>query len=270
LSGHNKMKIVLIGAGNVATHLGKKLVEVGEEVVQVYSRSLSNASELATTLGARPHDDLYGLTAHADLYIIAVSDDAIAEVVKKLGHLPLEDKLVVHTSGATPSKLFEAALSLERTGVFYPLQTFTKGRQLDFSEIPICIFASQPADLEVLEALARKLSSHVYQVNDAQRAWLHLAAVFVNNFTNHLFEIGHSTLKKQQLPFEMLLPLIRETVAKLDGSAPKLKQTGPAVRNDWTTTERHLTQLNGRGDLQDIYRILTKHIKRTHEDNWKH
>ncbi len=264
------MKIVLIGAGNVATHLGRKLVEVGEEVVQVFSRNLDNATELATALGARPFDDIYGLTARADLYIIAVSDDAIEEVVKKLGHLPLGEKLVVHTSGATPSKVFEATPALERTGVFYPLQTFTKGKETDFSEVPICVFASQSADLQLLEELARKLSPHVYTVNDAQRAWLHIAAVFVNNFTNHLFEIGHSTLKKQQLPFEMLLPLIRETVAKLDGSSPKFKQTGPAVRQDWNTTERHLTLLNGRGDLQEIYRMLTKHIKRTHADNWKH
>ncbi len=264
------MKIALIGAGNVATHLGRKLVEVGEEVVQVFSRSLPKATELAKVLGARPIDDLYGLTARADLYIIAVHDDAIVDVVKKIGEFVPEDKLVVHTSGATPAKVFEAAPELNRTGVFYPLQTFTKGRQLDFSEVPICLSVSQPADLQVLETLALKLSPHVYKVNDAQRAWLHLAAVFVNNFTNHLFEIGHSSLKKQQLPFEMLLPLIRETVAKLDSGPPKLMQTGPAVRHDWKTTERHLTMLNGRGDLQDIYRILTKHIKRVHEDNWKH
>ena len=264
------MKIVLIGAGNVATHLGRKLVEVGEEVVQVFSRNLLKATELATALGARPFDDLYGLTARADLYIIAVHDDAIADVVKKLGEFVLETKLVVHTSGATPAKVFEAAPGLSRTGVFYPLQTFTKERQLDFSEVPICVSASQTADLEVLEAFARKLSPHVYQINDTQRSWLHLAAVFVNNFTNHLFEIGHSSLKKQQLPFEMLLPHIRETVAKLDSGPPKAMQTGPAVRQDWTTSERHLTMLNGRGDLQDIYRVLTKHIKRTHEDNWKH
>ncbi len=264
------MKIVLIGAGNVATHLGRKLVETGEKVVQVYSRSLPNAAELANSLGAKPFDDLFGLTAKADLYIIAVSDDAIAEVVKKLGQMPLEEKLVVHTSGATPSKVFESAPTLERTGICYPLQTFTKGKPIDFSEVPICVDAAQPADLEVLESLAKKISQHVYHVNDAQRAWLHVAAVFVNNFTNHLFEIGHSILKKQQLPFEMLLPLIQETVAKLDSGSPKAMQTGPAVRQDWTTTERHLTMLNGRGDLQEIYRILTKHIKRTHADNWKH
>ncbi|MBI5916065.1 MAG: DUF2520 domain-containing protein [Bacteroidetes bacterium] len=264
------MKIVLIGAGNVATHLGRKLVEVGEQVVQVFSRNLLKATELATALGARPIDNLYGLNARADLYIIAVHDDAIAEVVEKLGEFELEDKLVVHTSGATPAKVFDAAPELNRTGVFYPLQTFTKGRQLDFSEVPICISASQTDDLQVLEVLALKLSPHVYKVTDAQRAWLHLAAVFVNNFTNHLFEIGHSSLKKQQLPFEMLLPLIRETVAKLDSGPPKAMQTGPAVRHDWTTTERHITLLNGRGDLQEIYRVLTKHIKRTHADNWTH
>lgn len=263
------MKIVLIGAGNVATHLGRKLVEVGEEVVQVFSRSLPNAKALADELGARSVDDLYGVTAKADMYIIAVHDDGIAEVLKKIEGFA-QDKLVVHTSGATPSKVFEAAPELNRTGVFYPLQTFTKGRQLDFSEVPICVDAAQSGDLEVLESLALKLGAHVYKINDAQRASLHLAAVFVNNFTNHLFEIGHSTLKKQQLPFDILMPLIRETVAKLDAGTPREMQTGPAVRHDWKTTERHLTLLNHRGDLQEIYRVMTKHIKRTHADNWKH
>lgn len=253
----------------MATHLGTKLVEVGEEVVQVYSRSLPKATELAKALGARPIDDLYGLTAKADLYIIAVHDSAIAEVLKKIEEIVV-DKMVVHTSGATPAKVFEAAPDLVRTGVFYPLQTFTKERKVDFSEVPICLSAADETDLNLLELLALKLSTNVYKVTDAQRAWLHLSAVFVNNFTNHLFEIGHSCLKKQKLPFEMLLPLIQETVAKLDGGQPKLVQTGPAVRGDFSTVERHLTQLNGRGDLQEIYRVMTKHIKRTHADNWTH
>ncbi|MCF8244432.1 MAG: DUF2520 domain-containing protein [Saprospiraceae bacterium] len=263
------MKIVLIGAGNVATHLGRKLVEVGEEVVQVFSRSLPKAAALATELGARPVDDLYGVTAKADLYIIAVHDDAIGEVLKKIEDFVL-DKLVVHTSGSTPAKVFETVPELNRTGVFYPLQTFTKERQLDFSEVPICIQASQDADLLVLEELASKISSNVYKITDAQRAWLHVSAVFVNNFTNHLFNIGNSCLGKKQLPFEMLMPLIRETVAKLEDGSPKDMQTGPAVRKDIKTIERHLTLLNGRGDLQEIYRVLTKHIKRAHADNWKH
>lgn len=264
------MKITLIGAGNVATHLGSKLVEAGEEVIQVFSRSLEKARELATKLGAQPFDDIYRLAPSADLYIIAVHDNAISEIVKKLGLFVQEDKLVVHTSGATPLKVFNEAPNLSRTGIFYPLQTFTKGRELDFSEVPICVAASQLDDIQVLEVLAKKLSSHVYPVNDAQLSWLHLAAVFVNNFTNHMYEIGHSILAKQHLPFELLLPLIRETVGKLDSGLPRAMQTGPAVRHDWTTTERHITWLNGRDDLQEIYRVMTKHIKRTHADNWKH
>ncbi|MBK8564234.1 MAG: DUF2520 domain-containing protein [Saprospiraceae bacterium] len=219
------MNIVLIGAGNLATHLGTRLVEAGETVVQVYSRDISNAAELAKVLNARPFDNFHGLSAKADLYIIAVADNAIAEVVKKLGQMPFEDKLVVHTSGATPSKVFGVAPNLERTGVFYPLQTFTKGKPVSFSEVPICIDAAQPDDLQALESLGGKISDHVYKINDAQRAWLHVAAVFVNNFTNHLFEIGHSILKKQNLPFEMLLPLIHETVSKLDSGPPKAMRT---------------------------------------------
>jgi predicted short-subunit dehydrogenase-like oxidoreductase (DUF2520 family) len=261
MGGYELMKIVLIGAGNVATHLGRKLVEVGEEVVQVFSRKILNAGQLALELGAGYTNGLEGVVQNADLCIIAVHDDAIGEVAATLALNGDLDKLVVHTSGATPMRVFsDAAPNLRRVGVFYPLQTFSKIRQPDFSKIPICIDASKADDLAILNNLALKISPHIYPINDQQRATLHLAAVFVNNFTNHLFTIGEKILKDGDMPFEMLLPLIQETVSKLKDGPPAAMQTGPAIRHDDATIERHLRQLEGRPDLKEIYQLLTQSI----------
>ncbi|MCC6723125.1 MAG: DUF2520 domain-containing protein [Saprospiraceae bacterium] len=256
------MKIVLIGAGNVATHLGRALVEVGEEIVQVFSRSILKAGQLAEALNAPSYtNSMEGLNPNADLYLVAVHDSAIGEVAAGLGKNGIWKKLVAHTSGATPMQVFrEAAPQLEHIGVFYPLQTFSKIKETDFSEIPICVDAAQKEDLEVLTALAQKISANVYGIDDAQRATLHLAAVFVNNFTNHLFAIGESIVKKGDLPFQILLPLIKETVAKLEAGSPKDMQTGPAVRHDEATISRHLQQLEGQSEVQEIYRLLTQNI----------
>lgn len=259
------MKIALIGAGNVATHLGRKLFGVGEELTQVFSRNWLKAKQLADELGAVPVVDLAEITASADLYLIAVHDDAIGEVAARLAENGVVDRLVVHTSGATPMQLFsEAAPGLERVGVLYPLQTFSKIRQPDFTKIPICVDASQTSDRELLRSLALNISPHVYPINDQQRATLHLAAVFVNNFTNHLFAIGENILKVGDLPFEMLLPLIQETVGKLENGPPAAMQTGPAIRHDEATIERHLRQLDGQPDLQEIYRLISQNIIASH------
>ncbi len=257
------MKIVLIGAGNVATHLGRKLVEVGHEVEQVFSRDLPKAKRLGEQLASvYVTNDLDEITTQADLYIIAVHDDAIGEVADRLAKIGLADNLIVHTSGATPMQVFaEAAPSLEQVGVFYPLQTFSKIRQPNFQQIPICVDARQPEDLRLLKHLGKQLSEHVYHINDEKRATLHLAAVFVNNFTNHLFAIGDKILKDGNLPFEMVLPLIRETVGKLEDGSPAAMQTGPAIRHDEATIQRHLHLLEGQPALQEIYRALTKNIQ---------
>ncbi len=257
------MKIVLIGAGNVATHLGRRFVEVGEEVVQVFSRKILKAGELALELGAGYTNGLEGVVKNADLYVIAVHDDAIGEVAAELFASGITDKLFAHTSGATPMwVLGEVASRHRRVGVFYPVQTFSKIRQPDFNKIPICVTASQPDDLAVLMQLAINTSPYCYPISDQQRATLHLAAVFVNNFTNHLFTIGENILKGSDMPFEMLLPLIQETVEKLENGPPATMQTGPAIRHDTATIEQHLRQLEGQSDLQEIYRILTQSISK--------
>lgn len=256
------MNIALIGAGNVATHLGRKLTEVGEEVVQVFSRNAQKAKQLADELKAGFTADLGQIVDSADIYIIAVNDDAIGSVAERLESNGLTNKLIVHTSGATPMAVFyNTAPNLQKVGVFYPLQSFSKIRPADFGKIPICIDARDLEDQQLLEKLAQKLSPHVYAVNDGKRAVLHLAAVFVNNFTNHLYQIGHNLLETADLPFELLMPLIQETVAKLNDGSPAAMQTGPAVRNDEATIRRHINLLEGEPQLQAIYRSLTNSIQ---------
>jgi len=252
------MKIILIGAGNVGWHLGCRLRDCGEKVVQVFSRNLLKAKELGAEIQAASTHRLDDISPDGDLYILAVQDDAIREVAEKLASKGLNKKLIVHTSGATPMTVF--ADVLERYGVFYPLQTFSKKRQPDFSGIPICLDARLEQDREDLAVLAKKISREVYQVSDEQRAVLHVAAVFVNNFTNHLFNIGHEILEKEGLPFDLLLPLIRETVGKLEDGTPAEMQTGPAVRADGSTIQRHLHFLEQYPDYQEIYRLLTESI----------
>lgn len=258
------MKITLIGSGNVATHLGKNLVDVGHEIIQVFSRNLLKAKRLADEVEAEYINSLDNLSKDAELYVIAVKDDAIGPVAAKLEMLGMQQKLVVHTSGATPMSIFEKfANSMIRVGVFYPLQTFTKSRDLDFSGVPLCIDASSLDDRNLLTDLAYDISSEVYTIDDEQRACLHLAAVFVNNFTNHLYGIAAEILKSEDLDFEMLFPLIQETVDKLYAGTPKEMQTGPAIRNDQATIARHLDHLRENPEWQEIYRILTKNIQQS-------
>lgn len=256
------MKIVLIGAGNAGFHLGCRLKECGEDILQVFSRNLLHAKELGEKIEARFIDDLDQTDRHADLYILAVHDDAIAEVAEKLATLGLREKFVVHTSGATPKTVFENT-GLLRYGVFYPLQTFSKKRRPDFTQIPLCIDADLEADLEILRQLAQKISPNVFVINDEERAVLHVAAVFVNNFANHLFHAGHTILTSENLPFDLLLPLMRETVAKLEAGTPADMQTGPAIRGDEATIRRHLTYLKKFPQFAGLYRTLTESIRAT-------
>lgn len=259
------MKITMIGAGNVATHLGKALVKEGHEIEQVFSQNLLRAHTLREALDARSAaDNLKEINKNADLYIIAVPDSAINTVAETLSDLGFGNKLIVHTSGATSMEVFNGVNSpLMRVGVFYPLQTFTKSRAISFfEEVPIVLEAKNEADLGILTALANQLSDNVYQLPSENRAKLHLAAVFVNNFANHLYSIGEELAEEAGMNLDILLPLIRETVNKLTSGSPAEMQTGPAIRRDTVTIERHLTLLEAHPDLQQIYGIMTKSIQK--------
>ena len=250
------IKLTLIGSGNVAQHLLSAFNKNPDiEIVQVFSRKLELVSDLIPIDKiVKNFDDLI----EADVYIIAVSDDAIAEVSAKL---PFKNHLVVHTSG---SASMENLNDNNRKGVFYPLQTFTKGKEIDFKSIPICIESKFNDDYNVLKKVADSISDKVFTINSEQRRSLHVSAVFVNNFVNHLYSIGNAICDEHQVPFGILQPLIRETADKIMSLSPNEAQTGPAKRNDKTTIEAHLDFLSDQNH-KNIYKLLTQSI----QDNGK-
>lgn len=200
------------------------------------------------------------LPTDADLYILAVVDDAIQAVAQQLAeHVP-PDRLVVHTSGATSSSVFQGLF--ERYGVFYPLQSFSIDRPIAFQSIPFCLSAHKASDLSLLKSIAEQLSERVVEINDQQRAGLHVAAVFANNFTNYLQFISSQLLTQQGLPADLLQPLVEETIAKLQTLPPETAQTGPAIRGDETTMTKHLHLLNRHPEWQILYRLISKGIQK--------
>ncbi|MFD2288433.1 DUF2520 domain-containing protein [Pedobacter petrophilus] len=250
------MKIVLLGSGNVATHLAQAFVAKGEEIVQVFSQNLNNAKILTDGVGGEPIDDLAAINYTADLYIIAVKDDAIESIANGLS---LVNGLVVHTSGTTD--LHTLSSKVKHAGVFYPLQTFSKTREVSFDQIPLCVEATDDIQLSILRNLALKLSTQVYQMDGNQRKVLHLAAVFACNFPNHLYALANQLLQQHQLDFEIIRPLIKETADKVMVNLPENMQTGPALRADETTLNKHFSMLNNMPELQNIYQTLSDSIK---------
>lgn len=252
------MKVVCIGSGNVATHFSTAIVAAGMELVQVWSKNQAHAEVLAKQLGAEAISATAAIDLHADLYLIAVKDDAIPEMAAVLAGV---NGLVVHTSGATDLDVFPAAM--RNFGVLYPLQTFSRTKALDFSKVPLCLEAKNENLLNTLKNIALQLSPLVYEVNSLQRRILHLAAVFACNFSNHLYAIGQEILEKNQLDFEILRPLIMETAEKVQHAFPRDVQTGPAIRHDEQTLLKHKELLTGMPELQVIYETLSKSIKKT-------
>ena len=243
---------MLIGSGNVAQHLIQVFMKAQDvDLVQVFARSPSHLSHLLSP--TKITADYQKITA-ADLYIISVSDNAIAEVSEKL---PFENRLVVHTSG---SVALSAINDKNRKGVFYPLQTFSKGKEIDFSSIPICLEVQHEEDFQRLEKLGNCISQKVVSISSEQRKSLHVAAVFVCNFVNHLYQIGNEICKENNISFEVLHPLIQETAHKIMTLSPEEAQTGPAVRNDTETIKKHLDFLEN-SDYKTLYQLLTQSIQ---------
>ena len=250
------IRVVILGAGNVATHLINAFSNAQNvSIEQVYARRQKSldkyTNKVATTTNL---DDL----KTADIYIIAIADDAIAALSSLL---PQKNKvLVVHTSGSVNINAIDERF---RRGVFYPLQTFTKDQSIDFDSIPICLEAQHKEDLVLLEKLASSISGDTYFIDSEQRRNLHIAAVFVNNFTNHMYYIGHQICSEHMLPFQILNPLIEETARKVSTTFPVQAQTGPAKRKDENTVARQLNQVPK--DYQEIYKTITKSIIKTYE-----
>jgi predicted short-subunit dehydrogenase-like oxidoreductase (DUF2520 family) len=251
------IRVVLLGTGNVATHLVNAFLNAKYiDLVQVFARKKSNLkyiqkNKINTTSNLSELKD-------ADIYIIAIADDAIAAFSEQLNIK--KNALVVHTSG---SVAMNAINNNFRKGVFYPLQTFSKEKSINFKTVPLCLEAEHNEDLVILEKLASAISNAVYFIDSKQRESLHIAAVFVNNFTNHLYHIGKTICYEHEVPFAILQPLIQETAKKILDLSPYDAQTGPARRNDSNTITRHLEQLPN--NYKEIYSLLTKSIRDTYE-----
>ncbi|KAA6332301.1 Glutamyl-tRNA reductase [termite gut metagenome] len=253
----NVVGIVFVGAGNLATNLAKALYRKGYRIAQVYSRTEEAARTLAETVEADYTTRLEGLQAGASLYIVSLNDAAFAELLPEIV-AGREKGLWVHTAGSIPMNVWEGYV--KRYGVLYPMQTFSKQCEVNFQQIPFFIEASDRKDAEYLKSIASTLSNKVYEVDSEQRQGLHLAAVFTCNFVNHLYALGADLLKKYNLSFDMMLPLIDETARKVHELSPKEAQTGPAVRHDENVINNHLEILAGEPKMQEIYRLLSESI----------
>ncbi|HKL72217.1 MAG TPA: DUF2520 domain-containing protein [Marinilabiliaceae bacterium] len=248
------MTIVIIGSGNVATHLALALTCAGKEILQVYSRTLLYAEQLANRVGAEPIDDLNDLTLDADTYLISVADASIEEVVQKM---PFVKGVVAHTAASIGMFVLSR---FTHHGVFYPFQTFTKEKPLDFKEIPLLLEANGEATLTVLKSLGEAISDKVQESNESKRKALHIAAVFACNFVNHLYALADGLLMESEMDFGILAPLIRETTDKALSMHPQLAQTGPAHRSDTNVIASHLKNL-GEGTMKyEIYQLLSQSI----------
>lgn len=253
--------VTLLGAGNLATQLAMALSEKGITIKQVYSRTLKNAQRLAQKVNANFTNDLSQVLKDVQLYIIAVNDTAIEDVLKELNLNP--HSLIVHTAGSIPMDMLSDFSS--NYGVFYPLQTFSVDRKANFSTIPLCLEASNPTVLSQLYELAQKISSSIHVIASEERKTLHLAAVFVNNFVNHLYWAGAEILNQKGLEFNLLKPLISETAEKVQTMSPIDAQTGPAKRNDQLVISNHLLMLESQPELQKIYSFVSDSIAHIHQ-----
>lgn len=249
--------IVFIGAGNLATNLAKALYRKGFRIEQVYSRTQASARVLADAVEASYTTDLAAIVPDAKLYIVSLRDAAFTELLPQIA-ANKRGALMVHTAGSIPMSIWEG--QVERYGVFYPMQTFSKQREADFSVIPFFIEAGNSKDAELLKAIASTLSTIVYEATSEQRKSLHLAAVFTCNFANHMYALAAELLKKYQLPFDVMLPLIDETARKVHELEPHAAQTGPAIRYDENVIGNHLAMLSDDPQMQKLYELVSQSI----------
>jgi predicted short-subunit dehydrogenase-like oxidoreductase (DUF2520 family) len=250
------MDIVIIGSGNVASVLGRKFKLAGHDISQVVSRNASAATRLAYELDTESTNYPSIIKRNADVYIIAVSDDAIPVVANDI---KLPGKIVAHTAASVHMDVLKPMT--HHYGVFYPLQSLRKD-DIDPPLIPIFLDGSDELTKRKLELLANSISpQHVAQAGDDARLKLHVAAVFVNNFTNHLYVLAEDYCKKEGIDFKEMLPLIEETALRVKEISPSRSQTGPAERNDQETIQKHLELLESHPQLKKVYEFLTASIR---------
>lgn len=247
--------ITIIGAGNVAFHLGNHLIKNNFTINSVYNRSIKNGKQLAQQLGATFIENLTFIPKNTSLVLVCVADDAIASVMECI---PAHFK-IAYTSGSVK---LEDVSTKKQLGVFYPLQTFTKDKPLNLEEVPFFIESNDSQFATELTALAKELSSNVFYASSEQRFHLHISAVMVNNFVNHLYTLANEHLEANELSINHLIPLIKETTSKLNDTPPVKAQTGPAKRNDQAVINKHLQALSG--STKEIYALISSSIQQKH------
>lgn len=278
------MKIVLIGAGNLATHLGKALRAAGHDMLQVFSRTMQSAETLASLLDAEPLTDIAQVRDDADVYIFSVKDSALVQLVAQLCRHEADglgedgavnalrkakkgehERVFLHTAGSMPMSVFKGMA--QHYGVLYPMQTFSKQREVDFSIIPCFVEANDEFAQKQIEGLAREISGRVYQLSSEDRKYLHLSAVFACNFANHCYAISQELLEEHGIPFDVMLPLINETAAKVHEMKPKDAQTGPAVRYDENVIDKQSKLLENHPHFKKVYDSMSKSIHGLNAEN---
>ncbi|MEJ5996183.1 DUF2520 domain-containing protein [Pedobacter sp. Du54] len=252
------MKAVLVGSGNVATHLALALKAAEIEVVQIWSKHVENSKQLAEQIGSTVIAHLSEIDQNAHFCIVSIKDDAIPSILNELKGFK---GVILHTSGTVNLGVFGD--DFNKYGVLYPLQTFSKQKHVNFRTIPVCIEANGLETLKLIRQLAEKLSDTVVEVVSEKRKILHVAAVFACNFTNHLYALAEDLVTEYNLDFKLLRPLILETAAKVEFSSPKDVQTGPAIRGDEQTIRKHEELLLKQPQLLTIYQTLSESIKKT-------
>jgi len=245
--------VSIIGAGNVAHNLARMFNSAGVMIDSIYSREMRNASTLAALYNANPVDQVQEINDSSDLLLFAVRDDVLAKVASILAG---STQLMAHTSGSVDMDVFGDII---RPAVFYPLQTFSKEKKYDGPPFPVCIEAKEQNDLAKLSALGASIvgADNVYEISSPQRKTLHVAAVFACNFTNYFYGVAENILKDRNMSFDILKPLIVETVGKIDSRGPAATQTGPAARGDHKIINNHLEYLSSNTDYQRLYKLVT-------------
>ena len=249
--------IVMIGAGNVATHLGKAFHEAGCHIKMIYSRTQESAKELAESIGCPYTTDITSTDSDADIYIVSLKDSVLETILPQLVKCN-PNALFVHTAGSVSINIWKGLTA--RYGVLYPMQTFSKQRKVDFNNIHFFVEANSKEDTDLLIKIASLLSSHVFEASSEQRKYLHISAVFACNFTNHMYAICEHLLTSQGLPFSAMLPLIDETAEKVHHLSPVSAQTGPAQRDDHNIMNSHLDMLEEEPRISELYRLISEDI----------
>lgn len=261
------MKITLIGAGNLATNIGKALVKNGHYIMQVYSRTLESAATLASLTGGVATNKTSAISDEADVYIFALKDSVLPGIIEQIGTNISNGKVFIHTAGSVSIDCFRT--KVEHYGVLYLMQTFSKARDVDFTNIPCFIESNDKYADRIIRTLAESVSRIVYELSSDKRRYLHLAAVWACNFSNHCYTIASELLEKCEIPFDVMLPLIDETARKVHTLLPKNAQTGPALRYDENIINSQIELMEDDLLLRRIYEEMSESIHIRHKNNIK-